>query len=463
MKKLIILALLMGSLIISNVSADDADHSRILPDFSNIKFDVNNVYAGVELPIAFPVGFIGPEKIAGFGAGFTLEAGYDWDGWLLGLHTEFRGNADNGNAFKSLKNTFITLDASKLLDKSILPFLPDFLDLRASAGFGIDVISGTYYPNEAYKKNNEFVKASKGVMAFNFGVEAEYNQIEKFIPYAGLDFSFSGDKKGLFTHAALNIGVRSTFNKITGPHNGNPALSIRTSPSTFTPDGDGTDDEVTFKITPKYQKDAQPKSWKVEVFEEIGGKDSLVKTYSGEGLPPKTLVWNAESDKKQFIPTSASDYKVCVTVTDSLGNTNTQEVSFGIGILVEKLDDGSLRILVNSIKFDADKATFDTLSKKEQAANNATIKMIAKALKKYKQYNVIIEGHAHNVSGTEKEETEELLPLSQERANVIMNILVEEGVPASSLTAVGKGGKEPISTESAKNRRVEFKLVKKLF
>ena len=87
--------------------------------------------------------------------------------------------------------------------------------------------------------------------------------------------------------------------------------------------------------------------------------------------------------------------------------------------------------------------------------------MIARALKKYKQYNVIVEGHAHNISGTEKEETEELIPLSQERADAIKKILIDEGIDEERLSSVGKGGKEPISTEPAQNRRVEFKLVSK--
>ena len=194
-------------------------------------------------------------------------------------------------------------------------------------------------------------------------------------------------------------------------------------------------------------------------FDETSGKSSVIKSYSGEGVPPKSIVWKGDSDKKNFSPSSATEYKVVLTVEDSLGNKNVTETTANIGILVEKLDDGSLRILVNSIKFDANKATFDTLSAKDKRSNETTIKMVAQALKKYKQYNVIVEGHAHNVSGTEKEETTELIPLSQERADAIMKVLIAEGVDASKLTSVGKGGREPISSEPSKNRRVEFKLV----
>ncbi len=461
LKKLLVTGLIFSSVIMSNVFAEDADHSKLFPDFSKgFEFDMNNLYVGAEIPLAFPVGFLGDKKIAGGGSGFALEAGYDWDGWLAGIHLEWRSNKDNGNMMKSLKNTFFTIEVSKLLGNEILPFMPDFLDLRATAGIGIDAINAVYYPNDLYKKNNVTVAGKSAAMVTNLGVEVEYNKIDKVIPYAGLDFNFAGDKGGMFVHTSLNVGARTTLSRIKGPKpEGNPGVTVKTSPAFFTPDGDGKADELTFKITTSYQKDAQPKSWKMDIFDETSGKSSVIKSYSGEGVPPKSIVWKGDSDKKNFSPSSATEYKVVLTVEDSLGNKNVTETTANIGILVEKLDDGSLRILVNSIKFDANKATFDTLSAKDKKSNETTIKMVAQALKKYKQYNVIVEGHAHNVSRTEKEETSELIPLSQERADAIMKVLVDEGVDASKLTAVGKGGREPISSEPSKNRRVEFKLV----
>ncbi|MCR4736518.1 MAG: OmpA family protein [Treponema sp.] len=460
LKKIMITSLLLSSVIITNVFADDADHSKLLPDFSNIAFDYHNIYFGLEVPFALPLGFTGDQKIAGNGLGIALEAGYDWDGWLAGFHTEWRRNLDNGNLMYYFDNIFINLEISKLFGSSIIPFMPDFLDLRATFGIGADIINTEFYPNESYKSDKQLVNAKGFALDYNFGAEIEYNDFEKFIPYLGLDVNLSGDKSGTFVNSSVNVGVRTTIRKIVGPALvGNPGLSIKTKPDFFTPDGDGKDDELTFKIKTKYAEGAEPKSWKVEIIEDIGGKSSTIKTYSGEGMPPKSLVWNGESDKKDFSPVSASEYKVLVTVEDSLGNVNTQETTANIGILVEKMSDGSLRILVNSIKFDANKATFDSLSAKDKRSNENTIKMIANALKKYKQYNVIIEGHAHNISGTQEEENTELIPLSKDRADAIKAILVEEGVNEAILSAVGKGGKEPISKEPAKNRRVEFKLV----
>ncbi len=63
----------------------------------------------------------------------------------------------------------------------------------------------------------------------------------------------------------------------------------------------------------------------------------------------------------------------------------------------------------------------------------------------------------------EREHEEVLLPLSEERAEVIMEALIDRGVDEDRLSAVGRGGSEPLvphdDTENRwKNRRVEFEL-----
>lgn len=455
-KKIIAAVLLINAALLTNVFADDADHSKILPDFSNISFDLRNLSFGVEGNFAFPVGFTGEQKLAGKGFGSAVKAGYDWDGWLCGLNFEYKYN-DRGGWMSYMDNFFINLEISKIFGRGIIPFMPEFLDLRVSAGIGIDIIHTTYYPNSYYKTYGIMVSDSFITAAYGLGLDIEYNAFEYVVPYLGFNCKFTGDKSGLMVHPEVHVGARTTIGRIEGPEDtGNPKLRIKASPAIFTPDGDGKADELKLKIKTKYEKGAEPKSWKVEFVEENG---SVIKTYSGEGKPPASIVWNGESDKKNFSHTSAAEYKAIATVEDSLGNVNVKEVPVNVGILVEKLDDGSLRILVNSIKFDANKATFDSLTAREKRGNDEAIKLIANALQKYKQYRIIIEGHAHNVSGTEEEEFEELLPLSKARAEAIMAILIEEGVSASKMTAVGKGGSEPISTEPRRNRRVEFKLV----
>ena len=102
---------------------------------------------------------------------------------------------------------------------------------------------------------------------------------------------------------------------------------------------------------------------------------------------------------------------------------------------------------------------------KEQIANNERVlKRIAEILNKFKEYNIVIEGHANNVSGT-LEEGEKDIPLSEKRAEYVKARLVKYGVSAGRLTTVGRGGTMPIApgndkSVNWKNRRVEFILQK---
>ena len=94
------------------------------------------------------------------------------------------------------------------------------------------------------------------------------------------------------------------------------------------------------------------------------------------------------------------------------------------------------------------------------------MKRVSQILKKFKDYNVTIEGNANNLTGTQSEEMKEVLPLTQARAEFILNWLNEKGgISKSRLKAVGNGSKSPLVNmrdleNRWKNRRVEFVLVK---
>ena len=69
------------------------------------------------------------------------------------------------------------------------------------------------------------------------------------------------------------------------------------------------------------------------------------------------------------------------------------------------------------------------------------------------------------MSGTEREEKEDLIPLSAARADAVRRFLIEKGVARGRLSSVGIGGTKPIAAISDrdnwwKNRRVEFILIK---
>jgi len=70
-----------------------------------------------------------------------------------------------------------------------------------------------------------------------------------------------------------------------------------------------------------------------------------------------------------------------------------------------------------------------------------------------------IEGHTDNAGSSATN-----LKLSQDRANAVMQWLIEHGVPADKLEAIGYGDSKPVapnltSRGRALNRRVEFDIL----
>ena len=151
--------------------------------------------------------------------------------------------------------------------------------------------------------------------------------------------------------------------------------------------------------------------------------------------------------------------------------TSRFEGLISVDVLVIRVGD-VLKIQIPSIIFRPDNADFK--SKKEVTNgleqsvidnNVRVLKRIAEILNKFRDYTVRVEGHANNVTNTEKEEIEELVPLSQARAAFVKEELRKYGVSSARLSTVGLGGRQPVVPHSDrdnwwKNRRVEFILNK---
>ena len=113
----------------------------------------------------------------------------------------------------------------------------------------------------------------------------------------------------------------------------------------------------------------------------------------------------------------------------------------------------------DKIKIDPNLNTFDDQPIAIKRQNKKVLDTVAKLLKDstYSSYNVTIEAYANAVLGTE-EEVPVLLKLSQGRADTVKEELIDRGISASRLNAVGKGARN--SSDAASNRRAEFILEK---
>jgi outer membrane protein OmpA-like peptidoglycan-associated protein len=120
---------------------------------------------------------------------------------------------------------------------------------------------------------------------------------------------------------------------------------------------------------------------------------------------------------------------------------------------------------VPSIIFRENAPDFNNLASATVENNIRVLKRIAEILNKFRDYRVLVEGHANSVHRTAAEENNELKPLSEARARAVVNILTEFGVNRARLSYAGMGGTKPVvSFEDRdnwwKNRRVEFILIK---
>ncbi len=241
---------------------------------------------------------------------------------------------------------------------------------------------------------------------------------------------------------------------------GPPKLNIVMNTQDFTPDGDGENDKAVFKVNGSNLGDKY-RGWDLTIFDPKGKK---FKTMKGNGLPPKRLTWDGYSDRGEIV-TSASIYPVIMNILAKDGGKLTAKSKIVTGILVERLPDGTLRIRVSSIFFDPSASTFNRISQEQRDSNKYTLDKVTEQIKRYPQYNLVIEGHANNTSGTEEENIKDLIPLSKHRAETIATELNKRGVPWDRMSTVGLGGSFPIvprelRDEWWKNRRVEFLLKK---
>ena len=99
---------------------------------------------------------------------------------------------------------------------------------------------------------------------------------------------------------------------------------------------------------------------------------------------------------------------------------------------------------------------FDTGKASIKSESQTIVNQIATMLKANPGLRITVEGHTDNVGDPKSNQT-----LSEQRASAVVSAIVQQGIDAKRLTAVGYGSSKPVAdnrTEEgrAKNRRVEL-------
>jgi len=139
-------------------------------------------------------------------------------------------------------------------------------------------------------------------------------------------------------------------------------------------------------------------------------------------------------------------------------------------ILVDKLADGRYKIVISSIQFAGYSSDVFKVTQPLLAKNLFVLQRLASVLNKLPGYRIGLEGYAvaeysTDPKNAEWEQTNQLLPLSLDRAVEVKTALVLLGVDDGRFSVQGFGALRPLVPNTDlenrwKNRRVEFYLDK---
>ncbi|HOV14855.1 MAG TPA: OmpA family protein, partial [Spirochaetota bacterium] len=363
--------------------------------------------------------------------------------------TDEAGNTTTKDLSIELKNiytvAYVTLDDDKFSPNKDGKF--DVIKFRPFVNVKEDL---EVYKIEVMDKDKKVVKTFSGTKT-----------IPEVIEWDGISEAKNVAKDGFYTLKLSTIyrfGNRpqvesAQFILDTTP----PELNLTFEPQYFSPDDDGVDDELSIGI--KSYDLSGIKDWKVNVL--TPDKNKNFYSISGTGKPTEKMVWAGKGSNGELVD-SAEDYPVKIYAVDNVGNVLEKEVDpVMVDILVIKLDDGRLKIKISNIEFKPESAEMTDSPKNEKILG-----LLVKALKKYNQYKILIEGHANKFRQNLDEARAK--KLSDDRAKFILSILSKKGIAANRMSALGRGFDIPLvpleegvsADDLAKNRRVEFYLDK---
>lgn len=471
----------------------EPDNGKILPKAEIPQF--SNVFLEGTGGLAFPLSFVTQDflPMTSFGGEFSVGFGYNWDGWLFGF--EFSRNiwgqgVGEAALMQNFSNNLFLFKFQRVLSHNTIKKFPAWFELVPGGALGLNCITTDYYPSERAKSEGRLVQVAFGqdgtyCMFYRLSLEASfYLNTDLFIPYVGGDYSLFYDTSlggGFAGFWTAFVGIRTyplSFGRDIAAarqrkHDamiaswGDAVCAIKANPNTdFTPDNDGVNDTTLLTPSVTYLE-FDPESWTITILDPQG---NIFRSWSGTGALPQNLTWDGKSDsgeiafsrdmytaKLSVIPSEADRTR---TGKDLLEATDVIKT----GILFEEIvPKQEWKIIVNTIYFDPDAATFNKISDEQRQSNTDTLDSIYRQIMEHGNVNVVVEGYANNVSNTEEENTKELIPLSQSRAEVIMQLLIERGLKAENLSAKGYGGANPLAAWEDhanwwKNRRVEFRV-----
>jgi len=242
-----------------------------------------------------------------------------------------------------------------------------------------------------------------------------------------------------------------------------PLVTLELSPVPFSPDHDGREDTLKVQISAKDESGIE--SWSFKVLDPNGREFQALE---GEGTPPASVEWDGYSKTGDLVQ-AATEYPLQFVVTDKVGNAAKGLVKILVDVLVYR-EGGKDKIRVANVQFAPWTTDYLKWNPEIAKTNVASIDQVAAMLKMFPKYRVRLEGHAVSVlyydkEASAKEHTYVLIPLSQNRAKVVKEALVQRGIAPERIETEGYGGSSPLVPFSDLqkrwiNRRVEFILLR---
>ena len=234
-----------------------------------------------------------------------------------------------------------------------------------------------------------------------------------------------------------------------------PKVSMHIPANSFSPDGDGVNDLISFDL--KAKDNVAINSWRLEI-STVDGKS--VRIFQGEGTPPSKLAWDGIDDYYSRL-SPPGEYTAVFSASDRAGNwglSETRKIELKLipqikEVKVTEEERGLVVTLTSKVLFD-----FDRFELKEIA--RSSLNEVVELLKAYPGNKVKVEGHTDSVGSADYN-----LKLSQLRAASVAKYLIQEGIPTSRIEIAGYGETKPIASNSTiqgrqQNRRVEVVILK---